>query len=349
MNALDLDTPALFVDRDVLERNIARMQEQCRAWGVALRPHVKTHKIPEIAQLQLDAGAIGITVAKVGEAEVLPGDDVLVAYPLVKAKLPRVRELAKTRGLTVAVDSVDLACDLQGIAALVEIDVGVGRCGAQSPEEAVAIARACSDFQGILYWPSWLDEVGFQAACVRIDAVLAALDAAGFEARIVSGGSTPGAAKTPLVPRTTEIRPGTYVFYDASSLATGLCVEADCALRVLTTVVSTAVPGQCVIDAGSKTLSSDATVGAGTFGHFIGGGWSLRKLNEEHGYVDVASSSPSPEGRGGQGVRPPRVGEKLWLVPSHVCPTVNLHDEIWYGRGGLVEGSWRVAARGKVR
>ncbi|HET9710153.1 MAG TPA: alanine racemase [Gemmatimonadales bacterium] len=335
MDALDLDTPALFVDRDVLERNIARMQEQCRGWGVGLRPHVKTHKIPEIAQLQLDAGAIGITVAKVGEAEVLPGDDVLVAYPLVKAKLPRVRELAQTRRVTVAVDSVDLARDLQGIATLVEIDVGVGRCGAQSPEEAVAIARACSDFRGILYWPSWLDETGFQAACIRIDTVLAALAAAGFEATIVSGGSTPGAAKTPLVPRTTEIRPGTYVFYDASSLATRLCVEADCALRVLTTVVSTAVPGQCVIDAGSKTLSSDATVGAGTFGHFVGCHWTLRKLNEEHGYVEIDG--------------PARVGEKVWLVPSHVCPTVNLHDEIWYGRRGRVEGSWRVAARGKVR
>ena len=107
MDALDLDTPALYVDLDVLERNIHRMQEQCRGWGVELRPHVKTHKIPEIAQMQLDAGAIGITVAKVGEAEVLPGDEVPVAYPLVKAKLPRLRELVKTRRVKVAVDSVE--------------------------------------------------------------------------------------------------------------------------------------------------------------------------------------------------------------------------------------------------
>jgi D-serine deaminase-like pyridoxal phosphate-dependent protein len=335
VDALDLDTPALYVDLDVLERNIARMQEQCRAWGVALRPHVKTHKTPEIAQLQLDAGAIGITVAKVGEAEVLPGDDVLVAYPLVKAKLPRLRELAQTRRVTVGVDSVDVARDLQGIATLVEIDVGVGRCGAQSPEHAVAIAQACSDFQGIFYWPSWLDEAGFQAACVKIDAVLDALAAAGFEAKIVSGGSTPGAAKTPLVPRTTEIRPGTYVFYDASSLEAQLCALADCALRVLTTVVSTAVAGQCVIDAGSKTFSSDQTVGTGTYGHFVGRPWTMRKLNEEHGYVAI------------QG--PARIGEKVWVVPSHCCATVNLHDEISYGRRGRVEGRWKVAARGKVR
>ena len=335
MDALDLDTPALYVDIDVLEHNIAQMQERCRAWGVELRPHVKTHKIPEIAQMQLDAGAIGITVAKLGEAEVLPGDDVLVAYPLVKAKLPRLSELAKSRRVRVAVDSVEVASDLKGIETLVEIDVGVGRTGAQSPGQAVEVAKACSDFQGIFYWPSWLDESGFKAACVKIDAVLDALSASGFEAKIVSGGSTPGAAKTPLIPQTTEIRPGTYVFYDASSLEAKICVEADCALRVLTTVVSTAVPSQCVIDAGSKTLSSDQTVGTGTYGHFIGRPWTVRKLNEEHGYVEIHG--------------PARVGERVWLVPSHVCPTVNLHDEIWYGRRGRVEGKWKVAARGKVR
>jgi len=347
VDALDLDTPALYVDLDVLERNIARMQEQCRAWGVALRPHVKTHKIAEIAQMQLDAGAIGITVAKVGEAEVLPGDDVLVAYPLQKPKLPRLKELAKTRRVKVAVDSVDVARDLEGIATLVEIEVGVGRTGAQSPEQAVEIAQACSDFQGIFYWPSWLDEAGFRAACVKLDDVLTALARAGLEATIVSGGSTPGAAKTPLITRTTEIRPGTYVFYDASSMAAKVCEEADCALRVLTTVVSTAVPGQCVIDAGSKTFSSDQTVGLGTFGHFIGRPWTMRKMNEEHGYVELPHPlTPSPSGRGGT---PPRVGEKVWVVPSHVCATVNLHDEIAYGRGGRVEGSWKVAARGKVR
>jgi D-serine deaminase-like pyridoxal phosphate-dependent protein len=335
MEALDLDTPALYVDLDALERNIAGMQEQCRAWGVDLRPHVKTHKIPEIARMQLDAGAIGITVAKVGEAEVLPGDDVLVAYPLVKAKLPRLRELAKTRRVKVAVDSAAVARDLTGIETLVEIDVGVGRTGVQTPEQAVDVAKACSSFQGIFYWPSWLDEAGFRTACRKIEAVLDALAAAGFQAKIVSGGSTPGASKTPLIPQTTEIRPGTYVFYDASSMEAKVCEEADCALRVLTTVVSTSVPGQCVIDAGSKTLSSDQTVGSGTYGHFIGRQWTPRKLNEEHGYVEIRE--------------PARVGEKVWLVPSHVCPTVNLHDEVWYGRGGKVEGSWKVAARGKVR
>jgi len=335
IDALDLDTPALYVDLDAMERNIARMQERCRNWGVELRPHVKTHKIPEIARMQLEAGAIGITVAKVGEAEVLPGDDVLIAYPLLKAKLPRLRELAKKRRVKVAIDSVEVARDLAGIQTLVEIDVGVGRVGAQSAEQAVQVAKACTDFQGICYWPSWLDEDGFKAACVKIDKVLKALSAAGFETKIVSGGSTPGADKTPLIPRTTEIRPGIYVFYDASSLEAKICDEDDCALRVLTSVVSTSVPGQCVIDAGSKTLSSDQSHESGTYGHVVDSPWTVRKLNEEHGYVEI------------QG--PARVGEKVWVVPAHVCPTVNLHDEIWYGRQGKVDGSWKVAARGKVR
>src|SRR6266853_3671059 len=144
--------------------------------------------------MQLDAGAIGITVAKVGEAEVLPGEDVLVAYPLLKEKVPRLKALPKRRRVKVAVDSVEVARDLRGIDTLVEIDVGVGRTGAQSPQQAVEIAHACSDFQGIFYWPSWFDDAGFRAACVKIDAVLDALSASGFEARIVSGGSTPGAS-----------------------------------------------------------------------------------------------------------------------------------------------------------
>jgi D-serine deaminase-like pyridoxal phosphate-dependent protein len=335
VDAVDLDTPALYVDLDVLGRNISRMQQRCREWNVALRPHVKTHKIPEIARMQLDAGAVGITVAKLGEAETLPGDDVLVAYPIVGEKIQRLRELAGSRRIMVAVDSIESARSLGGIPALVEIDVGVRRCGAQSPEQAVAIARACTDFRGIMYWPAWLDEAGFEAARRRVEAVLEALASAGLDAQIVSGGSTSGASKTPLIPATTEIRPGVYVFYDANSLALGSCVEADCALRVLTTVVSTAIDGQCIVDAGSKTLSSDATIRKGTYGHVVGRDWTMRRLNEEHGYVETD--------------RRARIGEKVWVVPSHVCPTVNLHDEIWYGRRGKVDGVWHVAARGRVR
>jgi D-serine deaminase-like pyridoxal phosphate-dependent protein len=336
VNAFDLDTPALYVDLDVLEQNIARMQEQSRRWGVGLRPHTKTHKIPEIARMQLAAGAVGITVAKLGEAEVLPGDDVLVAYPLMADKLPRLRALARDRRVTVVIDSVEAAHALPGVGALVEVDIGAARCGVTTPEQVVAIARACSEFRGLFYWPSWLDEARFRRAREAIDAHVAALGAAGFEVPIVSGGSTPGAAMTPLIPATTEIRPGTYVFNDASCVANALASVEDCALRVLVTVVSTAVPGQCLVDGGSKTFSSDTTVNVGTFGLFPDRpSWTMHKMNEEHGYVKIES--------------PARIGEKVWVIPSHVCAAVNMHDEIAYGRGGRVEGTWRVAARGRVR
>lgn len=340
MRASELDTPAVYVDLDVLERNVRDMQQRCRDFGVGLRPHTKTHKIAEIARMQLDAGALGITVAKLGEAEALPGDDVLVAYPIVGAeKVARLRRLAERRRVTVVVDSVESARSTAdaGVGALVEVDVGVGRCGVQTPEQAVAVARACAEFRGLFYWPSWLDETGFQAADARVRAHLEALRAAGLRPEIVSGGSTPGAGKTPLIPATTEIRPGTYVFNDASCVANRLASVPDCALRVLVTVVSTAVPGQCVVDGGSKTFSSDATVsGGGSYGLFLDRPWVMHKMNEEHGYVRVDGEAP-------------RVGDRAWVIPSHVCTTVNMHDEIAYGRGGEVLGTWRVAARGRVR
>ncbi len=280
MDALDLDTPAVYVDLDALERNIARMAEQSRRWGVTLRPHTKTHKIPEIARMQLAAGAAGITVAKIGEAEVLPGDDVLIAYPIMPEKLPRLRALARDRRVTVVVDSVEAARGLPGVGAMVEVDIGVGRAGVTAPEQVVAVA--------------------------------------------------------PLIPATTEIRPGTYVFNDASCVASKLATVEDCALRVLVTVVSTAVPGQCLVDGGSKTFSSDATVNVGTFGLFPERpGWTMHKMNEEHGYVKIDA--------------PAKIAEKVWAIPSHVCATVNMHDEISYGRRGKVDGTWKVAARGRVR
>jgi D-serine deaminase-like pyridoxal phosphate-dependent protein len=336
MDALALDTPAVYVDLDVLERNIAAMQERSRRWGVKLRPHAKTHKIPEIARMQLAAGASGITVAKIGEAEVLPGDDVLVAYPIMPEKLPRLRALAAKRRVTVVLDSVEAARGLPGIGALVEVDIGVGRCGVTTSEQVVAVARACGEFRGLFYWPAWLDARAFERARAALDAHVAALRAAGFDVPIVSGGSTPGADKTTLIPATTEIRPGTYVFNDATCVANRIATVEECALRVLVTVVSTAVPGQCVVDGGSKTFSSDATVNVGTFGLFPERpDWTMHKMNEEHGYVRIGS--------------PPRIGEKVWVVPSHVCATVNMHDEIAYGRNGRVEGAWKVAARGRVR
>jgi D-serine deaminase-like pyridoxal phosphate-dependent protein len=336
LRAEDLDTPAVYVDLDVLERNISQMQSRCREWGVGLRPHTKTHKTPEIARMQLDAGAVGITVAKLGEAEVLPGDDVLVAYPLMPGKRARLQALARSRRVTAVADSIATAAALPDVELLVELDVGQNRCGVQTPDHFVAVAKACTRFRGILYWPAWLDEEGFRRASNLIEKTIAALRAAGLTPEVVSGGSTPGAGKTPLVPDTTEIRPGTYVFNDASAVSGGVARVEDCALRVLTTVVSTAVPGQCILDGGSKTFSSDPTHGAPGYGRFVDRPWTMTKMNEEHGYVATGEAKAE-------------LGERVWVIPSHVCSTVNMHDELHYGRAGEVHGSWRVAARGKVR
>ncbi len=335
MNALDLDTPAPYIDLDILERNLRRMQERCRGWKVGLRPHVKTHKIPEIARMQLAGGAVGLAVAKVGEAEVMPGEDVLVAYPVLAGKVPRLRELARTRRVTVAVDSVEAARSLTEFRTLVEVDVGLRRCGVGSPERFAEVARACGDFRGLFYYPASLDEEGFRRAEKLVAACLGAAGDAGLRCEVVSGGSTPGASRTPLIPQTTEIRPGGYVFHDANLLALGCAAEEDCALRVLVTVVSTRVPGQCVIDGGSKTFTQNPLPVGGGFGRFVGRPWKLVRMNEEHGYVEI------------QG--PAKVGEKVWVIPAHAGTTTNMHDEIAFGRNGLVEGRWRVAARGRVR
>ena len=217
--------------------------------------------------MQLAAGASGITVAKIGEAEVLPVDDVLIAYPIMADKLPRLRALADRRRGRVVVDSVEAARALPGIGALVEVDIGAARCGVTRPKTWWRL-RVPAGTSGAVLLAVVARRGRASTGRARVDGHVAALEAAGFAVPIVSGGSTPGANKTRLIPATTEIRPGTYVFNDASCVANALSAIDDCALRVLVTVVSTAVAGQCLVDGGSKTFSSDSTVGAGTFGMF---------------------------------------------------------------------------------
>ncbi|HEV7402322.1 MAG TPA: alanine racemase [Chthoniobacteraceae bacterium] len=331
MDALSLETPFLYVDLDVLERNLRRMQQQCAEWKLQLRPHTKTHKIPEIARMQLALGARGLTVAKIGEAEVMPEAETLVAYPIVPAKMDRLRALAKTRPIIVTVDSVEAARAAGDIDTLVEVDVGFGRCGVQSPAAYEEVAGACARFRGLFYHPAGFDEAALKQAAGMIRECLARRPA-----EIVSGGSTRNAALTYLVPETTEIRPGAYAFNDAGLVALGVAKPEDCALRMLVSVVSTSVPGQCVIDGGSKTFSMNATKVVGGYGDFVDRPWRVEKQNEEHGFFPIEQGSA-------------RIGEKLWVIPGSAGTCVNLHDEIAYGRNGQVEGKWRVAARGRSR
>ena len=360
----ELSTPALTIDLDTLERNLDRMADSCRKQRVGLRPHTKTHKTPEVARLQLERGALGLTVAKVGEAEVMAEgglDDILVAYPILGTeKLWRLVALARRRRIMVALDSEAAAQELSRAASaqgstlgvLVEFDVGFHRCGLPPGPPCVELASKIAgmpglSFRGLMTYfgniRGGLEErrAGMQAVGGKVEEALTAFREAGLEVEIVSGGSTPSAEFSDLVRGLTEIRPGTYVYNDMNTFYQGACRLEDCAARVVTTVVSTAVPGRAIIDAGSKALSSDL-LSAGPqsgYGYVVEAPDApIIKLNEEHGHLDLTRSAHKFY-----------VGEVLTVIPNHICTCVNMHDEAFVFRNGMGAGSWRVAARGKIR
>jgi len=364
MDIRELSTPALTVDLDVLARNLDHYADLCRRQGVGLRPHTKTHKSLEVARMQLERGAVGLTVAKVGEAEVFAGagfDDILVAFPILGAdKLRRLANIARSRRLLLSLDSETTAQELSRAAAaqgatigvLVEFDVGVHRCGLEPGPELVRLARLIEKLPGLQFrglmtyfgnvWGT-PDERRAEAERVAklVEKALAAFRAENLPVEIVSGGSTPSAEFAHLVPGITDIRPGTYVYNDLNTYHQGACTLEDCAVRVVATVVSTAVPGRAIIDAGSKTLSSDQLGSGHKSGHGLvveAPDAPLVKLNEEHGYLDITNSQHRF-----------RVGEIVTVIPNHVCTAVNMHDEIYTVRNGEAVGCWKVAARGKIR
>lgn len=360
----ELSTPTLTIDLDTLERNLDRMANSCREQGVGLRPHTKTHKTPQVARMQLDRGAIGLTVAKVGEAEVMAEaglDDILVAYPILGAeKLRRLVALARRRKILVALDSLAAAHEVSAAASgqdatigvLIEFDAGAHRCGLPPGLPCLELASKVAEMPGLrfrgvmIYFGNiWGTEeerhAEVQRVAGKVERTLAAFREAGISVEVVSGGSTPSAGLTHLVPGLTEIRAGTYVYNDLNTFYQGACRIEDCAARVVTMVVSTAVPGRAIIDAGSKTLSSDLL----SSGPKSGYGYVVEApeapiilLNEEHGYLDISRSAHQFH-----------VGEILTVIPNHVCTCVNMHDEEVTLRNGMVIGSWRVAARGKIR
>ncbi len=364
MHFRELSTPALTVDLDVLERNLDRMAACCRKQGVGLRPHIKTHKTPEVARMQLERGAIGLTVAKVGEAEVMAEaglDEILVAYPVFGAeKLKRLTAIARARKIFVSLDDERTAQELsrassaQGatLGILVEFDAGFRRCGLDPGRACVELAQKIANMPGLRFrglmtyfgnvWGSESERrEETKRVAGRVAQVLEAFAKARIPVEIVSGGSTPSAEFSGEIPGLTEIRPGTYVYNDLNTLHQDACGLEDCAAKVVTTVVSTAVPGRAIVDAGSKTLSSDPLRAGPGNGHGMvveAPDAPLVKLNEEHGYVDTTKSSHRF-----------RVGDVLTVIPNHVCTCVNMHDEVFLVRKEQVAGRWRVAARGKIR
>jgi len=361
-----IPTPAVIIDLEIAKRNIANMAAYVRQHGLGLRPHTKTHKSALMARLQIEAGAVGLTVAKAGEADVMThvSDDVLVAYPALDPfRATRVAELAKNKTMRVGIDS-DFAAEALAEAAraagstigvLVDLDVGFHRTGVQSPQAALELARVIDRMHtalrldGIMCFPGQVKTPASDQA-PALAPVAAMLQESvdlwkrsGLKAGIVSGGSTPTAYQSHLVPALTEIRPGTYIYNDMSTVSGGFCAIDDCAARVFCTVVSDAVPGKVVIDAGSKTLFSDRRSHGGDtagFGHVVEFPQAkVVRLSEEHGEIDV-SACP----------KPPRLGERVHVIPNHICPCINLHDRVYLKRGDA-EAHFEllpIDARGKV-
>jgi D-serine deaminase-like pyridoxal phosphate-dependent protein len=358
----DLATPAVLVDLDVLEKNIGSMAARAREAGVRLRPHAKTHKCPEIGRLQRAAGAWGLSLAKVGEAEVFVAagcDDVFVAYPVVgEDKGRRLLALSDRARLAVGVDSVEGARTLaepfhaagRTLDVLLKVDVGYGRVGVP-PERAADVARRVDGLPGLrlrglfthaghAYLAETREAVDDVARleAERLVATAEELRAAGLAIEEVSVGSTPTAARAMRAAGVTECRPGNYVFHDASQVGLGTCGLEDCALTVVATVVSVPASDRAVVDAGSKTLSSDPLrPRPGGYGQLLGRASRIERLSEEHGVVAVAEGESF------------HVGERVRLLPNHACVVANLHDRLVGVSGGRVEAVLAVAARGRVR
>lgn len=364
MHVSEIETPAILVDLDILERNLQRVAAYARDHGLRLRPHTKTHKSPWLGRLQIETGAVGLTVAKVGEAEVMVASgtpDLLVAYPVIgDSKLRRLMDVAASTSVTVALDNPDAARALSAAAAaagrtigvLVEEDVGLGRTGIGDITTLVTLARQVGALPGLRllgfnFYPGHvkrMDEEGLaqlDLLSARLDQTVEAWTRAGLPLEIISGGSTPTLFHSHRLRALTEIRPGTYVFNDRNTIECGSCTLGDCAARIAVTVVSTNRAEGLIVDGGSKTFSSDRLVTGGqtTFGLVREAPEAqFTKMNEEHGYIDLPGANDRF-----------RVGDRLHIVPNHICVAVNLHERVYGYRGDTVERVWEVAGRGKLQ
>lgn len=345
-------TPCMVVDLDVVERNIARAQARCDTAGVANRPHIKTHKSPVLAKMQIDAGARGITCQKVGEAAVMVDagiDDIVIATNVISAA--RCGDLSALLARAPVKICADNATSLNAYAeaaksagctanVMVECDTGQRRAGVVTPAEALElIDRITSDprlhFAGLLYYPP-LD--GWPATQAFHDAVCAGLVERGGTAEIVSTGGTPNFVHIDKLSGATEHRAGTCIFNDRMMIAAGIATREECALTVYASVVSRASPERGILDAGSKTLTSDTGGGLDGHGEVIEHpGARIHRFAEEHGFLDLSQCEHKPA-----------VGDVVRVIPNHVCVVVNMVDQLVAVRGDEIVDVLAVAARGKL-
>jgi D-serine deaminase-like pyridoxal phosphate-dependent protein len=344
----DLDTPAVLIDIDRVEANLKRAQAHADQEGYALRPHIKTHKLPRFALRQVELGAVGITVQKLGEAEVMADaglTDIFLPYNILgERKLARLKALNERVTLAVTADSPDTVAgyaatftDGKPLIVLVECDSGGGRCGVQTPAQALALARQITlapglRFGGLMTYPPLH---GVEKSNAWIEAALALFREAGIDVPKVTAGNSPD-MWAPGGGPVTERRPGTYIYYDRFQVREQAASLDDCALTVLATVVSRPTPTRIVIDAGSKSLTSDL-LGMEGFGLVMGTELTVKGLSEEHGVIEMPVASDWP-----------RVGERLRIIPNHVCVVSNLFDKVVLISGDQVEDIVTVAARGRV-
>jgi D-serine deaminase-like pyridoxal phosphate-dependent protein len=344
-------TPHARVDLDAVERNVGRMQAYCDAHRLACRPHIKTHKLPWVAHLQVAAGAVGVTCQKLGEAEVMVAagiKDVLLSYPVVgAANVARLAGLARVARMAVALDSASVAGGLSAgltgtgleIEALVEVDTGLGRTGVQSAEGAAALARYVAGLPGLRFGGLMTYPTPPDAALLR--AAREAIESSGLPVGRISGGGTQQAFRSHEVGEVTEVRVGTYALGDRACIAHGSVPLEDCALRIHATVVSRPAAGRAILDAGMKALTSDPVEADGVDGYGLiveRPGARISTLYEEHARVELDPREPGLD-----------VGDVVTIVPNHACGAMNMHDEVVVHRSGDVVGAWRVAARGAIR
>ncbi len=361
----DIDTPALLVDYTILERNIERLQRRSEDARLAVRPHMKAHKTPQVAHMQLRAGAIGLTCAKIAEAEAMADagvEELLIANSIVgETKMRRLVALARrVPRLLVAVESlvsaaqIDAAFSAQGmtIDTVIELDIGSNRAGVR-PAEAIEFARGLADYAALntvgimgyaggLMYNAHTEQERLDAAAEegrRLGAVATDLRAAGFRIDIVSGGGTPTAGRYLEGCGLTEVRCGTYCLNDHNQVDLGACTVEDVAATVLSTVVAVPADDRIIIDAGTKSL--DQAVGKLTEGYgWVKGyeGGNVNKINDEHGYIDRTRL-----------VGDLQIGQKVEIIPPRICTCLNLYDEMYVVQGDCVVDVWRITARGANR
>jgi D-serine deaminase-like pyridoxal phosphate-dependent protein len=350
MQINDLETPVPVVDIEIVRRNIRRLQEYCDAHEIKLRPHIKTHKLPLFAHEQIRAGAIGVTVQKLGEAEAMAQTgitDILLTYNVIgQAKAVRLEHLTNFARMSVGLDNEK---SLEAVAwaakhasnpvgVLIEFESGANRQGIQTPEQALELAKSVVKqpniaFHGLMTFPTTAKTGEF------LEKALPLFRNAGIDVPIISGGGTPPAFLThKLAPVVTEMRAGTYIYNDQMTIVAGAAAREECAMTILTTVVSRPSGDRAVVDAGSKTLSSDLLPTKPESGYGFLPDYPdaiIARLSEEHGVLDLSTSGRKPE-----------LGERVRVIPNHACVVTNLHNHIHLHKNGEIVACVPVYLRG---